>query len=84
LRRLLADASAAYAIPADEAHRLLEEGCSAEPVGADLQPPKVILVVPPERLREIDGARELPLRLGPELLAAAHLALVRFPDPTAS
>jgi hypothetical protein len=79
LRRLLADASAAYAIPEAEAHLLVAEGHVPEPVGDELEPPKVILFVSPERLARIEGAGEVPLRLGGELLAARHLALLRFP-----
>ncbi len=79
LRRVLADAEAAYVIPETEARRLLDEGHVAERVGAELEPPKTLLFVSPERLARIDGARELPVRLDRELLAARHVALVRFP-----
>ena len=79
LRRLLADASAAYVIPEAEADRLLAEGHAAEPVGAELEQPKVILFVSRDRVARVEGARELRLRLDQELLAAPHLALVRFP-----
>jgi hypothetical protein len=79
LRRLLADASAAYAVPEEVARQLQTEGFPAEPVGAELEPPKVILSVPASRITRIDGARALPLRLGGELLGARYIALVRFP-----
>jgi hypothetical protein len=84
LRRLLADAAAAYAIPEAEARRLLAEGFASEAVGAQLEPPKLMIFVPPARIHEIKGARELPLRLARELLEARQIALVRFPDPGAS
>jgi len=82
LRRLLADASAAFVIPGEEADVLLAEGFQAEPVGGELEPPKTLLVVPAERVALIPSARRVPLRLGPELFEARHLALTPFPRPT--
>ncbi len=84
LRRMLADASAAYAIPEIEAHILLAEGYAAEPVGAELEPPKVFLFVPADRLARIEGASALALRLDGELLAARHIALVPFLDESSA
>ena len=78
LRRVLAEASAAYAIPADEGRRLIAEGHPSEPVGAELEPPRLIVFVPPLRLAQIASARPLTVRLSRELLAAEGLALVRF------
>ncbi len=78
LRRLLADANAAFAIPCDEANRLAAEGFRVEPVGQSLQPPKVVLFVPADRVARIASARPVPLRLGPELLETECLALTPF------
>jgi hypothetical protein len=78
LRRVLADASGAFEIPAEEANRLIAEGHRIEPVGEALAPPKVILVVTADRLASVPGARALPLRLGADLLQARHLALTPF------
>jgi hypothetical protein len=78
LRRTLADASAAFIVPASEAGTLLDEGYRAEPVGAELQPPRVIVFAPPERVAQIASARSIPVRLGPELLAAECLVLTPF------
>jgi hypothetical protein len=78
LRRVLADASAAFAIPADEARTLIAEGHRAEPVGRELEPPKVIVFAPAERVAQIASARAVPLRLGRDLLEAESLALTRF------
>ncbi|MBI1876032.1 MAG: hypothetical protein HYS05_19375 [Acidobacteria bacterium] len=78
LRRVLADASAAYVIPRDEAQRLVAEGRRAEPVGEELEPPKVIVFVAAERLARIASARPVPVRLGGEVLAAECLALIPF------
>ncbi|MGH9362625.1 MAG: hypothetical protein ACRD2T_11985, partial [Thermoanaerobaculia bacterium] len=79
LRRLLALSASAWSVPEAEARRLLDEGYAADPVGAQLEPPKVLVVVPEERLREIPERTPLPMRLGPELLAARWVALVPFP-----
>lgn len=80
LRRLLAHAESAWSLPEDEAQRLLAEGYEAADVGNRLAPPKTILVVTEERLREVPGRAAVPLRLGPELLGARWLALVPFAD----
>lgn len=78
LRRALADASAAFEIPADEAERLIAEGHRIEPVGEALEPPKVIVVVPADRMARVPGARPVPVRLGADLLQARYLALTPF------
>ncbi len=78
LRRALADASAAFEIPGEEAHRLIAEGHKVEPVGAAFEPPKVILIVPADRMTRVPGARPVPLRLGADLLQARYLALTPF------
>jgi hypothetical protein len=78
LRRLLAHSASALSLPEAEARRLLAEGYAADPVGALLEPPKVLLVVPEERLRDVPGRSPIPLRLGPDLLAARWVALVPF------
>jgi hypothetical protein len=78
LRRLLADASAAFVIPAEEASALLSEGFRAEAVGQELAPPKVILFVSSDRIARITSARPVPVRLGREVLEAACLALTPF------
>jgi hypothetical protein len=65
--------------PEAEAERLIVEGFQPEAVGRELEPPKVILFLPAERVARLTGAREIPVRLDAELLAAPALALVRFP-----
>jgi hypothetical protein len=84
LRRALADASAAYVLPREEADRLVAEGHRVEPVGAELEPPKLILIVPRARLARIESARPIPLRLGAELFAAERLALTPFEEEASS
>jgi len=78
IRRLLAEASSAWEIPEEACARLLAEGFEPQRPGLEIEPPKVILFVPEARLCEIHDRRPLPLRLGPEFLAARHIALVRF------
>jgi len=78
LRRVLADASAAFVIPISEGRRLIAEGHRAEPVGDELQPARLILFASAGRLAQIPSARPVPVRLGPELLAAECLALTPF------
>jgi len=79
LRRLLAGSSAVFEIPSSEIESLTAEGCTEEPVGLELEPPKAIMFVTAERAERIAGARQLPVKIGTELLAARCLALVRFP-----
>jgi hypothetical protein len=79
LRRVLADAAAAYVIPDEQARRLLDEGLPAEPVGQELQPPKTLIFVTPSQLASITERQEIPVTLGVELLTASAIALVRFP-----
>lgn len=78
LRRLLAGAESAWSLPEEEARRLLAEDYRAAEVGGLLEPPKVLVVVPKDRLRTVPGLAPVELRLGPELLAARWLALVPF------
>jgi hypothetical protein len=79
-RRVLAGAAAAYVISEDDATTLAAEGCHVEPVGRQLQPPKLIVSVPPGRMARVASARPVPVRLGGELLAAACLGLVPFEE----
>lgn len=78
LRRALADAREAHAISRAEALELLAEGYSALGVGNELEPPKLILFVPTERLARLASAQPLPVRLGADLLQAECLALTPF------
>jgi hypothetical protein len=82
LRRVLANASAAFVITADEARRLMAEGHRAEPVGNELEPPKLIVFAPTDRVAQIASARAVPVQLTSQLLEAKCLALTPF-DPTA-
>ena len=78
LRRVLAFAGEAYALSRDEAERLIAEGHPSESVGGELEPPRIILYVPRERVARVASARRLAVRLNAEMLAAESLALVPF------
>ena len=78
LGRALADASAAYAVSEADARALVAEGHAVQPVGAELEPPKLIVTVPADRVRTMAGATPVPIRMGGALLAAPCLALVPF------
>lgn len=78
LRRVLADAREAHAIPSQEGKKLMTEGYLAEPLGQELEPARLIIFAPPERIAQIARARPLTVGLGAELLAAECLALTRF------
>jgi hypothetical protein len=81
LRRVLAFAKEARVLPREEAERLIDEGYRPEPVGRELEPPRIIMFVPAERMARIASARPLAVRLSAELLSAECLALVPFPLP---
>ncbi len=78
LRRVLADAREAWEIPEIEAQALIAEGNPAAPVGAELEPPRLIVFASRARVERIAGARELPVGLGADLLEAQALALTPF------
>ncbi len=82
LRRVLAEASAAFVVSPEDAAALVAEGCRTEPVGKSLEPPKLIVFAASERVARIRSARAVPVRLGRDVLEARHLVLTPFePDP---
>ena len=78
LRRLLAGASRAYVISESDADQLRAEGFREEPVGVEIEPPKVIVFAPAPRVIALASANEVPVSLGGELLSARCLVLVPF------
>jgi len=78
LRGVLADASAAYVVTEDEAQRLVAEGWRVEPVGRELEPPRVIIRAEASRAAQIASAQQVPVRLGGDVLAARWLVIVPF------
>jgi hypothetical protein len=84
LRRVLAEAAAAYVVSADDAQQLIAEGHRAEPVGDELEPRKVIVFADATRVARIANARPVPVRLSGELLRAEAVVLVPFAPPGAA
>lgn len=81
LRRVLAEARAAYVISDAAALGLLARGYAPEAVGAELAPPKTIIFVPEEIIAAAaPDARRAAVRLDADLLSATSIALVRFSD----
>jgi hypothetical protein len=78
LRRVLTDAASAFTIPRDEAHILMAEGRRPEPVGDELEPPKLIVFAPAGRVAQIASARPVPVRLSREFLEAECVVLTPF------
>jgi hypothetical protein len=78
LRRLLADASQAYAITRQDADALIAEGHQVESVGKELEPPKLIVFASAARVAGIASRRPLAVRLSADLMQADSLALVPF------
>ena len=79
LRLLLSDAESAWRLSEQDARRLVDEGFRPEPVGEQLEPSKLILFVPEERLARLPSRTPVPLRLEVELLQSRFLALVPWP-----
>ena len=80
LRRALADARAAFAISNADAQRLLAEGYVPHACGTMVEPGKTMLYVGEARLASLESRRPIPVRLGPDLLAAAAVALLPFDE----
>ena len=68
----------AYRIDAASVDALLAQGAQAVIEGSQLQPRKVILVAPAGFLVPASAA-PIPVRIGPEFLAAEAVLLVAFP-----
>jgi hypothetical protein len=78
LRRVLADADAAYVIADEDARQLVADGYAPEPCGHDIVPAKMIFFVDPVRLSTLESRRRIRVDLGPAFLAARSVALVPF------
>ena len=78
LRRVLADAHAAYVISEQDARRLITEGYRVEACGSQVTPEKAILFVDETRLSSVGSRRSIPVALGPDFLTATAIALVAF------
>ena len=82
-REALALAAEAYAIDGATFSLLVAEGFARDPRGSGLEPPRQIIWITSSRAATLDFPR-LQLRLDAAMLAAEHLALVPFADPSAS
>lgn len=80
LRRVLANARTAHVISGEDARRLMAEGRRPEAVGRELDPPKLIIFAPAERVARIASAQPVEVRLTAEVLAAECLALTPFDE----
>ena len=78
LRRVLADAKAAYVISDEDASRLLAEGYEEVACGRECAPAKAILFVDDRRLDRAESRCPIRVDLGPAFLAASAIALVKF------
>ncbi|TVQ21595.1 MAG: hypothetical protein EA382_13355 [Spirochaetaceae bacterium] len=76
LRRLLVDTDSAWVIGADAADRLEAEGHTPHPVGTQLEPPKRLFCVDPDRIGALPGASRIPVRLCAEFLQAREIVLI--------
>ena len=80
IRRVLAYAREAYVISLDDAEWLLSKGYEAETCGTRLAPEKKIFFVDSTCLSNLTSHRAIPVRLGPDFLFAAAIALVPFEE----
>jgi hypothetical protein len=80
LRRVLADAKAAYVISDEDAGRLLAEGYESAACGREVAPAKTMVFVDARRLDRVESRCPIPVDLGPAFLAASTIALVRFDE----
>jgi hypothetical protein len=81
LRRTLVDAGQAFAIDDEDAALLDREGAPEASVGHELHPEKRIFWVDAARAAALASRRAVPIRLGPELLGARNLVLIRHGEP---
>ena len=84
IRRVLLDAAQAWTLSDQDADRLERTGHLPMPVGGELAPPKRMFFVSAEELRTLAGREPIDVRLSPQLLAAANLALIAHTSPRTS
>jgi hypothetical protein len=80
LRRVLADARAAFAISDADAGRLLDEGYRPAESGSQLTPEKRIFFVDEARVTDLPSRRAIPVGLGQDFLTSAAVVLIAFGD----
>jgi hypothetical protein len=77
-RAALAQAECAFHISPELYASLVAAGAQVDDRGTGLQPPRHIIWISRAQATELEGARELVLRLDADMLAAQDLALVAF------
>ena len=77
-RSALAQAERAFQISPGLLAALAASGAKVDGRGAGLEPPRHIVWLSRAQVAELQGARELALRLDAEMLAAQDLALLAF------
>lgn len=75
---LLAHTRRAFVISTEEVSILRASGFEADPIGAELEPPKSLFVVQEAELRPSITGREVALQDGPQIVAAPALLLIPF------
>ncbi|HEX9295960.1 MAG TPA: hypothetical protein VF881_08990 [Polyangiaceae bacterium] len=80
LRRLLANASAAFAISEERASRLIADGITPVALGGKLHPERMIFFVTRDWAEQLGPLREVALHMGP-ILREKHLVLIAMDDP---
>jgi hypothetical protein len=80
LRRVLAGSRSVLVIDEQDAQRLLGSGHEPLPVGHQLHPARQLFIISEHEASGLSSAREIPVRLSAELLAAPYLALIPFAD----
>ena len=80
LRRVLADAKAAYVISDEDVRRLIAEEYAPQACGSEVTPEKIIVFVDEMRLSKVESRRPIRVGLGPDFLMAPAIALIAFDD----
>jgi hypothetical protein len=78
LQMLLAETRRALAISAEEASILRGSGFEPHPIGAELEPPKLLFVVSNGMLPPSIQGREVPLQDAQQILLSSVLVLIPF------
>lgn len=79
LRRVFVDAATAWVIDEAEADLLESGGRTPLPVGRELDPSKRLFFLTDKELHALSTRRQIPVRLGAELLQARSVVLTAFP-----
>jgi hypothetical protein len=84
LERLFASARQAWVLTEDHIGALAAAGYEPHPVGLGFEPPRTIFVIREGDTGLLTGARDLALRVSPDLLLAQAVALLPFPPASST